>query len=46
MRDRSDASSDCSKECDYIYEECRADSSPGAECRASYNECMIECEVD
>jgi hypothetical protein len=46
MRDQKDTSSDCSKECEYIFHECEADASPSHECRATYSECMLECEVD
>jgi hypothetical protein len=46
MEDQTYASQDCSKECEYIFHECEADAMPGSECRATYNECMVECDVD
>jgi hypothetical protein len=43
---RADRHSDCSKECHYVFYECEADSMPGSECRAVYDQCVAECEVD
>jgi hypothetical protein len=46
MTSPADRHSDCSKECRYVFYECEADSTPGSECRAVYDQCVAECEVD
>jgi len=46
MTNRADRHSDCSKECHYVFYECEADSKSGSECRAVYDQCVAECEVD
>lgn len=46
MDDQSGTNTSCSKECEYMFHECEADAMPGQECRVSYNECMVECDVD
>jgi hypothetical protein len=43
---RADRHSVCAKECHYVFYECEADSTPGSECRAAYDQCVAECEVD
>jgi len=33
----------CSRECQYLFNECEADGTPGGECRVYYNDCVEEC---
>jgi hypothetical protein len=46
MTNPADRHSDCSKECHYVFYECEADSKSGTECRAAFDQCVAECEVD
>jgi hypothetical protein len=35
----------CSKECSYLFDECKADGTRAGECRTYYNDCVEACTV-